>query len=71
MVSSYKLVKDNNQKCGQGTRKILGNMEGRSTPTLEDIYFKTCTTNCQEGFCAPYFPFYLHAPILYVNHYEA
>ena len=37
LVSSYKLVKDNNQQFGQDTRKILGILEGRSTPNLEDV----------------------------------
>ena len=37
LVSSYKVVKDNNQQFGQGTRKILGKVEGRSTPNLEDV----------------------------------
>ena len=58
LVSSYKVVKDNNQHFGQGTRKILGKLEGRSNWKADQLqiwktYFTTCTTNCQEGFCAP------------------
>ena len=52
-VSSYKGVKVCNHKFGQGTIKILQKLESRPTPNFEDMYFKTCTTNCQGGFFAP------------------
>ena len=53
LVSSCQLDNNNDHIFGQGTRQILGKLEGRPTPNVEDTYFPTCTTNGQEGFCAP------------------